>query len=470
MTITDSVGGGSVNGDWNAINNYGTLTVDGGSYSGKVCGLYNEGGTVTINSGTFTGRSYGLETIGDGYWDEDDGQYKFTGTNSSVTINGGTFSASSVTWQGYTVGDGLKIDGNSYVTINGGTFSGGSTALTTNTGNTGYVELDINDGTFNSPALLFQDGSTQLYATITGGTFTSGLETATNFGDVASVSITGGTFNTTNGYAAGYNSGSYTKGAIVIGAVSYNVTIGGDTVVNATGDDVYAIVVEQSNTNSKTKTMITGGTYTSDSYVLYNDVKSADAAIISVLEASGGTFIGAGSKYVTFSGDAECYPNNNGTFTIDKCRVDGGHFHSAELVGSNNDAYYKITGGTFGFADESFNLQTWKSGGKYMVQSGNFIQKNDNGSYTVDSAESTIIEGTVISAVKDDGTYDQMDVETNSFETAVTGVTYRITRTDTNDSKTVDHDFGGTYTGSVVYGLILEGIPVDVAVEITTVE
>ncbi|GEM_PF-6241715 len=470
LTITDSVGGGAINGDWNAVNNYGTLTIEGGSFSGaNSSGIYNEGGTVIVNNGTFTGFSCGLSTTGPGAWNEDY-EYILSGENSSVIINGGTFSAKHTTSQGYTVGDGIKINGNSDVTINGGTFSGGATALTTNGDVYGNVRLRVNGGTFNSLVGAYQISNPTLYVDITGGTFTAGLDTQTYDPKNSYLHITGGTFNTTNGCAKAANSGTHGKAAIVIGAVSYNVTIGGNTVVNAKGEDVYAIAVEKSNTNNNTKTYITGGTYTSDTYVIYNDARLS-AGILGILEVTGGTLTGAGAHGVTLTDDVVCNATDNGEFDINCCKVDGGTFNNAKLTGSNSDTYYYITGGTFDFADSSFNLQTWKSGSKYMVQSGYYIQQNDNGTYTVGSAETGVIpSGTVVSAIGNSGTYDQMEIVTDTFENAAKGVTYKVTFTggDYNgQTKTVSHDFGATITGSVIYGLIIEGIPSDVTAVIT---
>lgn len=92
-----------------AIENYGTLTIDG---DGNINGLGNirsHAGKVTINGGTFTGSSD---------WKNGTYQHILKAENTEVVINGGTFDA---TIQGMTNAM-INVSENSVVTINGGEF------------------------------------------------------------------------------------------------------------------------------------------------------------------------------------------------------------------------------------------------------------------------------------------------------------------------------------------------------------
>ena len=63
-----------------------------------------------------------------------------------------------------------------------------------------------------------------------------------------------------------------------------------------------------------------------------------------------------------------------------------------------------------------------------------------------------------------------MEIVTDTFDYATEGVTYKVAFTGGDydgQTKTVDHDFGTTITGSVIYGLVIEGMPANVTAVIT---
>lgn len=91
---------------WNscalAVSNGGTITVDGGSYSGAAAAayIYNSGGTINLNSGEFSGEksvlkadsttnSWGSNIVVNG--GEFKGGYSIGASNASLTVFGGTF-------------------------------------------------------------------------------------------------------------------------------------------------------------------------------------------------------------------------------------------------------------------------------------------------------------------------------------------------------------------------------------------
>lgn len=220
----------SMYGGLGAINNYGTLTIENGTYKGHIyangAALYNRaGGTATINDGNFWGCA---AVNSDGVITVNGGTFETTSCNQTVDptgkkhwaycfISSGTlyFNDGNVTG----VQGGLAIN-NGYAEVKGGTFKTTTCEHTSNgsasyyalyiAGEEGEVEAHISGGTYTSAyqvAVLCGndnpggDGGINAKATayISGGTFTGGtgvkgqaLSAGKNTGDPL---ITGGTFS-----------------------------------------------------------------------------------------------------------------------------------------------------------------------------------------------------------------------------------------------------------------------------------
>ena len=220
----------SMYGGLGAINNYGTLTIENGTYKGHIyangAALYNRaGGTATINDGNFWGCA---AVNSDGVITVNGGTFETTSCNQTVDptgkkhwaycfISSGTlyFNDGNVTG----VQGGLAIN-NGYAEVKGGTFKTTTCEHTPNgsasyyalyiAGEEGEVEAHISGGTYTSAyqvAVLCGndnpggDGGINAKATayISGGTFTGGtgvkgqaLSAGKNTGDPL---ITGGTFS-----------------------------------------------------------------------------------------------------------------------------------------------------------------------------------------------------------------------------------------------------------------------------------
>ena len=220
----------SIYGGLGAINNFGTLTIENGTYKGHIyangAALYNRaGGTATINDGNFWGCA---AVNSDGVITVNGGTFETTSCNQTVDptgkkhwaycfISSGTlyFNDGNVTG----VQGGLAIN-NGYAEVKGGTFKTTTCEHTPNgsasyyalyiAGEEGEVEAHISGGTYTSAyqvAVLCGndnpggDGGINAKATayISGGTFTGGtgvkgqaLSAGKNTGDPL---ITGGTFS-----------------------------------------------------------------------------------------------------------------------------------------------------------------------------------------------------------------------------------------------------------------------------------
>ena len=220
----------STYGGYGAINNYGTLTIENGTYKGHIyadgAALYNRaGGTATINDGYFWGCA---AVNSDGVITVNGGTFETTSCNKTVDstgkkhwaycfISSGTLYFNDGNVSG--VQGGLSIN-NGYAEVKGGTFKTTTCEHTPNgsasyyalyiAGEEGEVEAHISGGTYTSAyqvAVLCGndntggDGGINAKATayISGGTFTGGtgvngkaLAAGDNTGDPL---ITGGTFS-----------------------------------------------------------------------------------------------------------------------------------------------------------------------------------------------------------------------------------------------------------------------------------
>ncbi len=260
----------SMYGGLGAINNYGTLTIENGTYKGHIyangAALYNRaGGTATINDGNFWGCA---AVNSDGVITVNGGTFETTSCNQTVDptgkkhwaycfISSGTLYFNDGNVSG--VQGGLAIN-NGYAEVKGGTFKTTTCEHTPNgsasyyalyiAGEEGEVEAHISGGTYTSAyqvAVLCGndntggDGGINAKATayISGGTFTGGtgvngkaLAAGDNTGDPL---ITGGTFSS--------DVSTYVSKSAAIS------TDGGKTIVTSNkGDNAVASVVKNGQT------------------------------------------------------------------------------------------------------------------------------------------------------------------------------------------------------------------------------
>lgn len=235
LTVTDSVGNGGIdsspseNGGYGAINNYGTLSIYGGTFKGAPYAngsvVYNrEGGTLYIADGTFSGATRAIVNM------------------SYAVIDGGDFSntmcsmCNSSVWA-YTIVNG-SVD--SYMVINGGTVTGTQGAVSASVGH-----IIINDGTFKTVDCENNHGAI-FYA----------LYAAGEVGEVL-CEVYGGTFTTEGKYAAALIGNDNTDGDGGINAQATAYIYGG-TFIAPSG-----VTALKGATNTGDP-IIYGGTFSSD--------------------------------------------------------------------------------------------------------------------------------------------------------------------------------------------------------------
>ena len=156
---TLTISGGSITGTWNCIWNAetGVLTVNGGSYSTKKNTIYNDG-TAKITDGTFTAE---------------EGNGLYNGETGTVEISGGSYSAEN---------DAIYNDGTAKIT--NGTFTSEVWNGLYN-GKTGTAE--ISGGSFSGGDMSICNDAEESAAVIESGTYTNGY-----FGNCT---FEGGTFS-----------------------------------------------------------------------------------------------------------------------------------------------------------------------------------------------------------------------------------------------------------------------------------
>ena len=231
----------SESGGYGAINNFGTLTIENGTFRGATyangSAIYNRAGaTLTINDGTF------------------DTATRAVANDNQATINGGSFTGTTCSrcnqkiWA-YTI---VNYGTNARLVINGGTFIGTQGAVSSSVG-----YLEVNGGTFKTQDCSNNHGAI-FYA----------LYAAGEAGEVECV-INGGTFETSGSIAA--------------------VLIGND---NKNGDG---------GINAQATAYVNGGTFTAPEGVpaLKGAAETGDPVI------TGGTFSSDVSAYVTGSAKQE---------------------------------------------------------------------------------------------------------------------------------------------------------------------
>jgi membrane-bound inhibitor of C-type lysozyme len=237
-------------------NSMGKLAATGGSYGAGIGGDYSgnsdysgNGGTVTIAGGTVTatGGSYGGAGIGGG------GSYGggSDGSGGTITITGGTVTAT---------GGSYGIGGSgATVTINDGTVTATGSSY-----GIGGATVTINDGTVTATGRSYGIGGSTV--TISGGTVTA----SSGYSNIAGISgseitISGGTVEATNisGDEITINGGTVT------GSISGDeITISGGTVMSIYSSKGTITIADGTVTGrisgSKGTVTITGGTVTGD--------------------------------------------------------------------------------------------------------------------------------------------------------------------------------------------------------------
>lgn len=390
-------GNGGIDATRIAIDNFGALTVESGTYTSTKSGGYatvwsEEGCNTVINGGTFT------NTSAEGY-----GVYIFK--NSNTTINGGAFTA------GGWVICGWSQTSNATVTITKGTFTSTGNAVLSGNGTAGANgnTWTIKGGTFNANATIEDtDGylACAIYApnddtwTISGGTFNvkDGVAVCQRAG---TVEIKGGTFNVT---------GDGTKGKV-----------GDSRVVIPSG----SAVVYDSESNypaqsSEDATTISSGTFnTKQDPIAMVKANDSDPDRVTV---TGGTFAGDASDYVDLTDVLVVYTDTQGKTT----------YYKSNPLGSCSSGTYKllkditttsyINPGIFG-SDVTVDL----NGHKFTSSStrGYAVLASRNGDYKM-----TIKKGTInytnassdYAAVQYQGKNNNLTIENVTINSAVAGV------------------------------------------------
>lgn len=303
FTITDSIGNGKmtvVEGNTSVLNNYGTLTVDGGEFTNVLalaedqekdyrrCIWTDKETTTHIKRGKFT--SIGQVICNNGIMTIDDGVFECTGNNDAITnfattdtltINGGTFKNLTARSEGTNYRRAIWTITDSKTLIKGGVFKSNSTVICTNgrmniengefecTGNSNVIAnygttdtLVINGGTFknlstgneqnNYRYTVWTKAGTATH--ITGGQFRCTYPVVISNGEMI---IDNGTFETTGNTSAIYNYS--TTGKMTINGGTFRNTLK----VKNNPDYRRALY-----TPKETTTTITGGEFYSDFQVI----------------------------------------------------------------------------------------------------------------------------------------------------------------------------------------------------------
>ena len=219
-------GNGKIDAGWNAVwNNGGSLTVNGGTLEGDYSAIYSDGGNVTINGGSFKatvaqqGNNAAIMVdaaaalvINDGVFISEmeyvriiDGR-----NNSTIEINGGSFNGKYSDpcdeWGDIYVGDcededSFVINGgtfnctvatNNYLIVNGGTFNG---QFHTSAISPKAYTLTINGGTFNLATAQIMVSGNGWMSQINDGTFAATQENVYKImSGSGTATINGGTF------------------------------------------------------------------------------------------------------------------------------------------------------------------------------------------------------------------------------------------------------------------------------------
>ncbi|MCD8371677.1 MAG: carbohydrate-binding domain-containing protein [Clostridia bacterium] len=248
LTIEDSGSNGTIkstNTEKNAIQNDGTLTVKGGTITGRN-GIKSTSGTVTVYGGAITGtEAQGIYNNGTLY------VYggTITGNNNGISNDGGT----ATIYDDY----GTYITGNNYngiynagtLTVNGGTITGYNSGIYNETS---AATVTVNGGTITGENLngIYNEGTLE----ITGGTITGSTPTGSGVGGGNGIYTVGGTVT-----ISGATINAYYRGVIAENGATVTVNSGA-TITAAIGIDVVGCSYVGGNDQSYTTLIVNGGT------------------------------------------------------------------------------------------------------------------------------------------------------------------------------------------------------------------
>jgi hypothetical protein len=246
--------------------NGGTLTVNSGIVGSEnsVYGIFDNG-TATINGGAIYGATYGVCTAGDATLTVSGGaiaatgedSYGIFGQNTSTVNVSGSASISATGW-------GIAMVGTSTLNVTGGTISSSGYGISTN-GNAGEdCTINISGGTINGVVLGVYQPSGAL--SISGGTITGATGVYFKSTDIT---ISGGTIIGTaekGDYSYNGNGANATGDALVVDSCNYpnglgTISISGGTFTSTNGNAVGSY----NSKGGKLQTgFITGGTFSDD--------------------------------------------------------------------------------------------------------------------------------------------------------------------------------------------------------------
>ncbi len=337
LTIRDSLGGGVLTmgstGNYAVFNNGGSITVESGSIVGNNYGMYTSGGSIVVKGGSVSGGSYGISG----------------NSNCSITVEAGSVSGSSNGINNYN--GTLTISGGSVTSAKGAAVSNSSILRVTGGTITGYTDAVYNAGS---------SAAAPASATISGGTFTSGVNNypINNYNaSYGTVTVSGGTFSkqalcSTSGYLApGYKveaaqspEGYFTvvKDTANVASINTNGTeVLYETLqaaMDAAADgDVIVLIndTQESVTNAKEITLdlngsVITGTVTNTGVLTIQDSSEQGGGSVTASEASAvsntdggrltilsGSFTAVGAGTVSTSGADSRTTIQGGTFTAD---------------------------------------------------------------------------------------------------------------------------------------------------------
>ncbi|WP_308754679.1 hypothetical protein [uncultured Anaerotruncus sp.] len=440
-------------GGYGAIDNYGTVTVENGTYRGSVyadgASLKNRpGSTATINGGTFDGSTCAFYNEG------------------KATVNNGSFVTTSCTHVTDSQGEkghwAYALNSRGELYFNNGSVQGVQGALAISNGyaevkdgrfetvpdtdgndscahyaiyiagEVGEVEAHVSGGTFKSAskvAILVGndntggDGGINAKATayISGGTFTGGngkaLDAGTNTGNP---SITGGTFNSdVSAYvAAGYKCEQKDDKYVIVDDNAYVVEVDGAGRYKTVGEAVAA--AENSATirlladTSEDVVIPSGKTLTLD----LNGKTLTNASTHTIINHGTLTLTGGGKVDNVTHARAPVYNDVGGTMTVGNVTVDRSkEAGSSATESGGNSWYYILNHGTM-----TIDGATVRSNGCYssLIENGwqspgqntgkvNSVMTIKSGTFSVD----TFASGGLYVLKNDD--YGVMTVEGGTF-------------------------------------------------------
>lgn len=328
-----------------------TVTISGGTITNYVGGgVYVGGGTVTLGDETTkkgptvttTGTSVGgyVDPWSDSTWS----YYKNVGGGSAVSVEGGELTIYGGTYTA-ALGDGIFVN-NGTATVEGGSFVGKGGATAGAAANYGFKmyggTVNISGGTFgnsdgNSSGAFVMGKSSKDKATISGGTFVVGGATAFSVWQSANVEFSNVNTLTVQGASTGLAIETKTEEG-----TQAQVTVnGGKFTGNTSGNTQSGIWYG----NRTSKLTVTGGTFTGGTAGLYF---GAEPGVTEVepgvteenVQLSGGTFYGPKNDVRLFHSWGIPQPSNNANYNA----IDGQDIDYSRILlagySANGDTQY----------------------------------------------------------------------------------------------------------------------------------